>query len=147
MNKFLLISGKFAICMVITNQIIGLSLPQITSLQSCSIYSLHCSTCDSNDNILPTSWGKSSMWCHIIIDLFSLIVEDHILWFVDAKLYIFDASSWFARGEIDWEVKVVIICLRHEVFLQSEKFGLQLFIWNTVGFCCIALSLPLKRLK
>ena len=29
------------------------------------------------------------MWCHIIIDLFSLIVEDHRLWFVDAKLYIF----------------------------------------------------------
>ena len=84
------------------------------------------------------------MWCHIIIDLFSLIVEDHRLWFVDAKFYIFDASSWFARGEIDWEVKVVIICLRHEVFLQSEKFGLQLFIWNTVGFCCVALSPPLK---
>ena len=28
----------------------------------------------------------------------------------------------------------MIICLRHEVFLQSQKFGLQLFILNTVGF-------------
>ena len=41
----------------------------------------------------------------------------------------------------------MIICLRHEVFLQSQKFGLQLFIWNTVGFCCIALSPPLKKVK
>ena len=55
MNNFLLISGKFAIYMVIANQIIGLSLTHITSLQSCFIYTLHCSTCDSNDNILPTS--------------------------------------------------------------------------------------------
>ena len=29
------------------------------------------------------------MWCHIIMDLFSLIVEDHRWWFVDAKLYTF----------------------------------------------------------
>ena len=41
----------------------------------------------------------------------------------------------------------MIICLRHEVFLQSEKFGLQLFIWNTVGFCCIALSPLLKKVE
>ena len=79
--------------------------------------------------------------------LFSLIVEDHRLWFVDAKYIFFDASSWSTRGEIDWEVKVVIICLRHKVFLQSQKFGHRLFIWNTVGFCCIAPSPPLKRVK
>ena len=29
------------------------------------------------------------MWCHIIMVLFSLIVEDHRLWFLDAKLYTF----------------------------------------------------------
>ena len=39
----------------------------------------------------------------------------------------------------------MIICLRHEVFLQTQKFDLQLFIWNTVGFCCIALSPLLKK--
>ena len=60
---------------------------------------------------------------------------------------LFDASSWSARSEIDWEVRVVIICLRHKVFLQSQKFGLQLFNWNTVGFFCIALSPRLKRLS
>ena len=32
------------------------------------------------------------MWRHITIALFSLIVEDHRLWFVDIKLYIFDTS-------------------------------------------------------
>ena len=41
----------------------------------------------------------------------------------------------------------MIICLRHEVFLQSQKFGLQLFILNTVGFCRIALSPPLKKIE
>ena len=41
----------------------------------------------------------------------------------------------------------MIICLRHKVFLQSHKFGLQLFVWNTVGFCCIALSPSLKKVK
>ena len=32
------------------------------------------------------------MWRHITIVLFCLIVEDHRLWFVGMKLYIFDAS-------------------------------------------------------
>ena len=32
------------------------------------------------------------MWRHITIALFCLIVEDHRLWFVGIKLYIFDAS-------------------------------------------------------
>ena len=52
----------------------------------------------------------------------SLIVEGHWSWFVNIKLYIFDASSLSVGGEIDWEVRVVIICLRHEVFLHSQKF-------------------------
>ena len=60
-------------------------------LQSCFVYILHCSTCDSN-NILAYSKDKSTMWRHITIVLFSLIVGDYRLWLVDMKLYIFDAS-------------------------------------------------------
>ena len=41
----------------------------------------------------------------------------------------------------------MIICLRHEVFLQTQKFDLHLLIWNTVGFCCIALSPLLKKVE
>ena len=45
------------------------------------------------ENLLSVwSLRAGSLWRHIIIVLFSLIVEDHRLWFVGIKLYIFDAS-------------------------------------------------------
>ena len=62
-------------------------------------YSRHCSTCDFNENILPQAKDKSTMRRHITIVLFSLLVEDHRLWFVDIKLDIFESRS--DGGEID----------------------------------------------
>ena len=55
------------------------------------------------------------------------------------KIMYFWRFTWSAGGEIGWEIKVLIICLRHEVFLQ-------LFILNIVGFCSIAPSPPLKKI-
>ena len=57
-------------------------------LQSCFIYSLHCSTCDSNDNIYPKA--KTKAQCGFISQLFyfSLIVEDHRLWFTHSFIIV-----------------------------------------------------------
>ena len=61
-------------------------------LQSCFIYSLHCSTCDSNDNIYPKAKTKAQTkaQCGFISQLFyfSLIVEDHRLWFTHSFIIV-----------------------------------------------------------
>ena len=86
--------------------------------------------------------AKTKAQCGVISQLF------YFLWWLKIVDYcssawnnIFLTLRWSAGGEIDWEVKVVIICLRHELFLQSQKFGLRLFILNIIGFCCIAWAL------
>ena len=86
------------------------------------------------------------MWCHITIDLFSLIVEDHRLCFVDAKLYILTPYPDLPEVRSAEDQSCDYLSTSRSLPSITEVWPSVIYL-EYCGFCCIALSLPLKRLK